>query len=189
MFGVWFEGSFVQESKKDTHTLLLSLSSVWWKRHYQQRRRFGLFTAHSENKILTRFSTDWRRYSARTWLTWETLMRNINWPRANLLKVFSPKCIHTTPCHPYSRLCHWSTSCGQRHQCRRQIRPPAAGIKVKIKITKTSFLRSLLTVPQSSDPPRLTRPARTPSSTVRAPPLSPLGVFVNHWYLFKKFLT
>ena len=136
MFGVWFEGSFVQESKKDTHTLLLSLSSVWWKRHYQQRRRFGLFTAHSENKILTRFSTDWRRYSARTWLTWETLMRNINWPRANLLKVFSPKCIHTTPCHPYSRLCHWSTSCGQQHQCRRQIHPPAPSIKVKIKITK-----------------------------------------------------
>ena len=161
---------------------------------YKNYQQVEILVSHSVNKILTRFSTGWRRYSARTWLMFEileTLMKNIKWLRAHLLKVFSPEYIHTTACLPYSRLCHWSTSHGQQHQCRRQIHPPAPSIKVKIKITKKtkSFLRSLLTVPQSSDPPRLTRPARTPSSTVRAPPLSPLGVFVNPWYLLKKFLT
>ena len=59
-------------------------------------------------------------------------MKNIKWLRAHLLKVFSPEYIHRTACLPYSRLCHWSTSNGQQHQCRRQIHPPTTSIKVKI---------------------------------------------------------
>ena len=57
---VGFGGSLVQkESKKD------GLSSVWWNRNYKQKE---ILVVHSVNKILTWFSTDWRRYSARAWL-------------------------------------------------------------------------------------------------------------------------
>ena len=84
--------------------------------------------------------------------------------------------VHRLACLPYSISFHWSTPLRPPPQCRCQTHSPLKQTKVE-----PGYEEDQVTLAQMSDPPRLTRPARTPS-TVRAPPLSP---WVICWNLLK----
>ena len=75
--------------------------------------------------------------------------------------------VHRPACLPYSISFHWSTPLRRPPQCRCQTHSPLKPTNVE-----PGYGKDQVTLAQMSDPPRLTRPARTPS-TVRAPPLSP----------------